>query len=285
MSRDRSWRASCTCCVIAALLFSPLAFGCGPRHVLPPPDTLPKSIGERLLWNTRYAYIYATREAVAGETEAWVDTLTSYVKSAHNRSLGKGLLIVLDEGEDPLVPSLEAYVRLQDEFAQRHPRANIKQATLEERRAKLKEGCISEDAAIRLFAIRPDVPILARLGLPHPLPTDIAWVMSCPSHKLMEAEMGEIAPALIEKKKGKAFRVMTAWAIPLAVPEAAKAFRLARDDFAFRLWCARQNDWTPEECLTAIEAHMAKRARQISPYLKANPEGTGAKKDGKDEGQ
>lgn len=254
-----------------SLLIALLAPGCGPRHLLELPDNLPESIGTRHLWNTPHAFIYATSRPVAGETEAWVDELARYIEKTHKRWLGKGLVIVVDEGEPPIVSSLEAYVQLQNAIAQSNPRADVKPAAIEEHRAKLDEACTPEEAAIRLFPMQPDAAILSQLGLPQPLPDDVAWVMSCPSQQLMQSAMSDIAPAIIEKKKGKAFRIMTAWAMPMAVPEVAKVFRLSRDDFAFRLWCMRQHDWPIDQCRDAIATYTRQRAKQISPYLKPKP--------------
>ena len=83
----------------------------------------------------------------------------------------------------------------------------------------------------------------------------------------METATWEFAPKALERKKGRAFAIATAWAWPLAFPQAAKGFRLGRDVLVFELWCIRQTDWSADQRAEEIAKYTKERAFLISPTL------------------
>ncbi len=255
-----------TAIVFLGLMFAGLV-GCGPGKLLPNPDTLPEKLGPRVLWHTPVAYVYAADKTVAGEAEGWISELAAHVRRTYGRELGKGLVIVVDKGEPPGIPSLEELVRWQRRtgLASGVPAADL--PTVEAQRRKLAESGMSEETLCLITSAVPDDTALLHLGLPSNLPPDVAWRMCCPSHRLMDAAVWDFAPAALEKKKGKSFAVVTAWAWPLAFPEAAKVFRLARDTLAFELWTQRQQGWSREQRATELARYVKERAFLISPTL------------------
>ncbi len=253
--------------MVISVLMVGLAGGCGPGKLLPNPDTLPERLGPRVLWHTRAAYIFAADQTVAGETEAWVGELAAHIRRTYGEDLGKGLVIVVDKGESACVPSIEELVRLQRLMAAASGVPAADQPTVEGQRLKLAESGMSEQTLCLLTSAVLDETALTHLGLHGSLPPDATWRMCCPSQRLMDAAVWDFAPTALEKKKGRAFAVVTAWAWPLAFPEAAKVFRLARDTLAFELWAQRQADWPTERRSTEIARYLKERAFVISPTL------------------
>lgn len=249
------------------MMLLPLFSGCGPSRVLPDPPGLPKQLGGRTLWHTPVGYIYAAEEAVAGETERWMSALDGHLRRTYQRPLGKGLVVVNDSDGPPCIDVFDEIVRLQSWMAQRMAVPEDQRPTLAEHRERLAESAMSEELACAVFPVALDDAALARLALAPGIPDDVQWSMCCPSHRLMRVATWEFAPAAIEKKKGKAFALATAWALPLAVPEAAKAFRLRRDLLAFEAWCVRQDDWPAEKRTTQCGRYQKERAFLISPTL------------------
>jgi len=241
--------------------------GCGPGKLLPKPDLLPDRLGPRALWHTPMAYIYAADKAVAGETQVWIGELAAHVRRTYGQELGKGLVVVVDKGEPACIPSLEELVRLQRRtgLAGGVPAADL--PTVEAQRRKLADSGMSEQVLCLVTSAALDDTALLHLGLSGDLPPDVAWRMCCPSHRLMDAAVWDFAPAALEKKKGKSFAVATAWAWPLAFPEAAKVFRLARDTLAFELWTHRQSGWPREQRAAELARYVKERAFLISPTL------------------
>jgi len=231
------------------------------------PRELPGELNGRRLWHTPRAYIYAADKAVAGETDRWIADLAGHLRRTYQSDLGKGLVIVVDKDEPAVVPSFDELVRLQRLAAEQSGESRDALPTVEKQRAKLAESGMSEELARRVNPVPLDDAALASAGLTGPLPVDTSWRMCCASSRLAESATWEFAPAALERKKGKAFVVMTAWALPLAVPEAAKVFQLARDTLAFQMWATRRSDWTLERRQAEIDRYMRERALVLSPTL------------------
>lgn len=266
---------------VGAILIFAGAFsaGCAPARLLDRPLELPEAVGGRRLWHTPHAYIYAADATVAGETDRWVAGLSAHIRRTYKKELGKGLVIVVDRGEPPVVYSLEELHRLEGMLPALGTLSRGAPMTLERRRARLAESGMSEEQALRVTPAPLDGAALASAGFAGAstsapatapriaLPADVAWMMSCPSNRMAEAATWEIAPAAVEKRKGKMFAVMTACVLPLAIPEAAKAFQLARDSLCFQLWAARLPDWTDEKRAAESGRYMKERAFLLSPVL------------------
>ncbi|MBN2559554.1 MAG: hypothetical protein JXQ75_01300 [Phycisphaerae bacterium] len=250
-----------TCTVVA------FAAGCGPSKLLSVPADMPDRFGDRVLWHTPRAYIFAADKAVAGEADRWIGDLAAHVRRAYHADLGKGLVIVVDKGESPCVASYDDILRLQRATATAGGANPEDLPAAAEQRRKLAESGMSEELACCVTPVALDDSALAEIGLGDKLPDDVAWRICCPSHRMMEAGVWEFAPTAVEKKKGKAFAVMTVWAWPLAFPEAAKVFRLARDTLVFELWCIRQPDWPAEKRAAEVASYTKERAFVISPTL------------------
>ena len=251
----------------SATLMLALVLGCGPSRVLPNPEGLASELGGRKLWHTPVAYIYATDGAVAGETERWIGELDRHLQRTYERPLGKGLVIVNDSGETPCIDSFDEIARLHLVMAERMELPEDDRKTPAEQRESLEESGLSEEMACGVVAVALDGKALAKLGLGDGVPEDVEWSICCPSHRLMHDTTWKFAFGAIEREKGTAFAVATAWALPIAVPEAAKAFRLRRDLLAFELWALRQEDWPAEKRKEEADRYQNERALVISPML------------------
>jgi hypothetical protein len=248
---------------VAFLLIVP---GCGPSRLLERPAALPEAMGERRLWHTPVAYVYAREKSVAGETERWIDDLDAHVRRTYDARLGKGLVIVVDKGEPPVVDSVEEGLRLQNQAAVAFGASMSKAVDPVAQKTALAELGFSEELYCKSAIVVLDEQALRRIGL-DALPSDVEWTLCCPSEDMMRAAVWEFAPAVLEKRLGKGAALATAWAWPLAFSESAKAFRLNRDVLAFQVWAARRSDWTPAKCHEEIASYTHQRALILSPML------------------
>ncbi len=239
--------------------------GCGPATLLERPRELPERLDGRVLWHTPNGYIYATDKSVAGETDRWIKALAGHVKRTYGSELGKGLVIVVDRDEKPIVDSFDALMRLERKGSPHLGKG--KPPNAEDRRKNLEDSGMSEQLACRVTPLSLDDKALSSVGLsPDNLPSDAVWRMACPAQRVMEAAVWDFGPKVIEKRKGKAFAVMVAWAYPLAFPEVAKALRLTRDVLAFDLWCGRQ-EGSLERRRSETGRYLRERAFVLSPML------------------
>ncbi len=262
--------------VAASIAFATAAAGCGPSRLLDRPVELPPAIQSRPLWHTPAAYIFARDKTLAGETERWIEEIDAHLRRTYDATLGKGLVIVVDEGEPAVLTSVEEVLRLQranSRVTGVAPDGDADAAAQQEALAKIG---FSQELYCRMSIVTLDDEALRRMGV-EALPPDVEWTMHCPSHAMMRAAVWEFAPAVLEKELGKAGAIATAWAWPLAFGESAKAFRLSRDVLAFQLWAGRQEDWSPEKRREQVAGYMRQRAVIHSPLLGLALEGKGPK--------
>lgn len=236
--------------------------GCGPATLLAPPPELPAELAGRRLWHTPAAYIYAKDKAAAGETDRWVIELGKHIRQRWGAELGKGLIVVVDAGEQPCVRALDRMVALQDSvLPPTEPRS------VEDVRSRLAESGLTEEMVLQVSPIPLDAEALVSLGLSPALPGSADWSMATPSQRLMERTTLAFAPKAVEKKAGPVFAIMAAPLMPAASITAAKAFRLARDGLAFDMWTARAGRWSLEQRRELSRRYARHRARQIDPLL------------------
>lgn len=253
--------------------------GCGPSRLLAPPESLPARLGGRALWHTPSAYIYAGDKAVAGETQRWIDELASHLRRTYDAPLGKGLVVVVDEGEPPVVTTLEEGMRLQAATAARCRTPPGAVVDAEARRTELARAGFSESLYCRTSIVALDEASLRAAGISS-APDDVAWTLCCPSERLMSAAVWEFAPAALERNMGKIAAATTALAWPLAFAEAAKAFRLNRDVLVFQMWAAGRDDWSDDRRQAQAAQYMRERALRLSPLLAMAMKSRDAARDG-----
>lgn len=239
--------------------------GCGPARLLTTAaPELPAAAAGRNLWNTPSAYVYARDESVAGEADAWVRSLRAHLARTYHGDLGKGFVVVTDENDEPVAKSTEELDRL-ERLAPSNPAAS--QPTPGERRKQREESGMTELMTRQIAIVPLDALALRQIGISGPLPADVAWQLTCPSARLARKVTMEFAPAAVEKKKGKAFAILAAPVMPIAVVEAAKLFELVRDTLAFSMWADRQGDWDAAKRSAQTAKYMKERAFVISPML------------------
>ncbi|MCK6485271.1 MAG: hypothetical protein HUU22_17405 [Phycisphaerae bacterium] len=249
-------------CVLLLLI----AGACGPARLLPAPPELPESANGRRLWHTPHAYIYARETEIAGETDRWIDGLNGHLHRTYDGALGKGLVIVADvDDEQPIVATLDELDRLQRLLPA--SAAPASRPSPDERRRELVASGMSEEMACWSAVAPLDVAACTTAGLPVQLPRDVQWRMCCPSNRLALKITREFAPRAVERKKGKAFAIIAAPAMPVATLEAAKVFELTRDVTAFVLWSERVSGWDAVRREREAQRYMRERAFTLSPLL------------------
>ena len=245
-----------------------LCLGCGPEKVLPPPDEMPKALDTRTLWHTPRAYIYATHKPVAGEIDRCVKEVADYVKETHEGELGKGLVIVIDKGEEDI---LDGRLR--------------KKLNLNDMKAPKEKEQPTPEHSVAASAMRPptilipaplDEEALSDLGLKGKLPEDVAWSLVCPSHRQMEHVMYDNAMKEL-KKENKLAAVGAAGFVPLITSTMAKLFLVFREMALYIPWSERQTQWSAERRSKEAARFATKRMFHHVPmmrmFMKVDEEG------------
>jgi hypothetical protein len=240
-------RASFWSIILAAIS----AVGCGPvkpQVVLDAPDNYPAKWGDRQLYHTPQAYIYARSETAAGEADGWLKEVKKYIKAEYKRDLEKGVVVVMDPVDTPIVYTLE------DEMALERDRSIMptqprKPKTVEELRKKLADDGVPEAPMLRGATIPLTRERLRQMGLEVP---SACWAVAAPSHELA-VECGiDVMIGALRKKKPELTEEQARKAASMVSGTMAKAFLIPRGDPIFILWAQQQKDWSDDQRRTAI---------------------------------
>jgi hypothetical protein len=223
-----------------------VASGCGPtppKVILETPKDFPAKLGERKLYHTPQAYIYARTDVAAGEADQWVKEVRDYVQRKYQRDLGKGVVIVMDPADEPIVQTLEEEMVLERDptLITAPPR---KPKSIAEIRKKLADEGVPEGPSIRGTTIPLSGQMLRRLGLNLP---DMPWAVAAPGHELA-VECGiDVGTSVFRKKKPELTPEQARKMASMVSGTLAKSFEIVRGEPVLILWVQRQDDWPAEQ--------------------------------------
>jgi hypothetical protein len=229
-----------------AILVAISAAGCGPAKpqvVLDTPENYPAKWGERTLYHTPQGYIYARSETAAGEADAWLKEVKKYIKREYKRDLDKGVVVVLDPVDSPIVRTLEEEMALERDpsIMPTQPR---KPKTVAELRKKMADEGIPEAPSVRGVTIPLTREKLRQMDFSLP-PT--CWAVAAPSHELA-VECGiDVGAAALRKKKPELTPEQARKGASMFSGTMAKAFEITRGDPVFILWVQQQKDWSDDQ--------------------------------------
>ena len=234
--------------------------GCGPappKVVLEAPKDYPVEWGARKLFHTPQAYIYARSELAAGEADRWVKEVKDYVQSKYKRELGKGIVVIMEPADEPIVRTLEDELNLEQDPSIM-PTPPRKPQSPAEIREKLAKDGVPEAPSVRGQTLPMSAGTVKRLGLNAPA---APWAVAAPSHDLAVECGVEVGVGILRTKKPD-------WSVEQARKAAnsisgslAKSFEIVRGDPVFILWAQQQKDWSDDQKREAIRERLRHTCR------------------------
>jgi hypothetical protein len=246
-----TWNSACRLLLGSAFLAAIWAIGCGPAKpqvVLDAPENYPAKLGDRKLYHTPQAYIYARSETAAGEADGWLKEVKKYVKREYKRDMDKGVVVVMDPVDAPLVRTMEEEMALERDpsIMPTQPR---RPKTVAELRRKMADQGIPEAPSVRGATIPLTHEKLRQMGLDAP-PT--CWAVAAPSHELA-VECGiDVGAGALRKKKPDLTSEQARKGASMISGTMAKGFEIPRGDVVFLVWTQRQKDWSDDQRRDAI---------------------------------
>lgn len=239
------------------VLIALAAAGCGPtppKVLLETPKDYPADWAGRKLYHTPQAYIYARSDLAAGEADRWAKEVKDYVQQEYKRDLGKGVIVVMEPADEPVVRTLEEERALarNPEIIPTPPR---KPESIEEVRKKLAENGIPEEPTMIAATVPLTKARLRQMGLEAPA---AAWAVAAPSHALA-AECGVPVNAGIMRKKFPGLFPTDEKALAAAEKmkdKGAQGFEITRGSVLFTVWAQQQQNWTDDQKREAIREHV-----------------------------
>lgn len=232
-----------------------IAAGCGPQPpkvLLDTPENVPAEYNGRKLYHTPQAYVYARSDEAAGEADRWVIDVKKYIKRNYQRELEKGLVVVMDPGDPPVVQTLEEAHLLERDPAIMVTKPRHAKSVAELRKRMADQGLPERPAITGMSLVLPPRK-RQELGLETPA-TD--WAAVAPSHALA-VECGiEVGAAALRTKKQDWTEEQARKAATTFKDTLAKAFEIGRGNPIFIAWVQRQSDWSDDERREAIRKYL-----------------------------
>lgn len=243
-------------------------FACAPSKLLDPPAGWPVEWKNRKLYNTPNAYIYARNDAAAGQADALAErVIHEFSKRTGGRSV-KGLLLVNDLDEEPVVPDHKTYCNLMLSKAAAGRGQTLSAEELEERYGKIRQAMAEQgtDAEMELMMtpISLDRSDLSdTLGLERTVSESVDWAAAISTEALIEeANRKNMQAELKNREIGLVLQMPLA---PIIMFEErlrnAKAF-VARDVTLFRNLANQQQDWSEEKRQDETQAYMERKLNE-----------------------
>ncbi len=242
--------------------------GCAPAKLLDPPTGWPIEWKNRKLYNTPNAYIYARNDSAAGQADALAERVThEFSKRTGGRSV-KGLLLVNDLDEEPVVPDHKTYCNLMLSKAAAGRGQTLSAEELEERYGKIRQAMAEQgtDAEMELMMtpISLDRSDLSdTLGLERTVSESVDWAAAISTEALIEeANRKNMQAELKNREIGLVLQMPLA---PIIMFEErlrnAKAF-VARDVTLFRNLANQQQGWSEEKRQDETQAYMERKLNE-----------------------
>lgn len=209
---------------------------------------LPESWNGRQLFDTDRAWVFARDKKQAKEADRYIREIQRYVEKYHHVALGKGLVIVMESQDPPMIASFEEGQALEaDPDVQRTP-PRVRKSPAELRTELAKTG-VSERTMLRGTSAPLPPRKRAEIGLAS---ARVPWALAAPSNALcVESGQSMMMEGLRHKDPNLDER-RAKTAMGLVKGLAAKPFEMMRPQLLFMLWAQRQGDWSDEQRRSAI---------------------------------
>lgn len=231
-----------------------MAGGCAPTAptLLERPEGFAETWHAHRLYHTPNAYIYARSETAAGEADAWVQEVGVYLQKKYKRSLGKGLVLVMDPEDAPLARTLDEALAFE-----RDPAVMITQPkrlkSAEEMRKRYEKEGQSERAMARGVSLPLSSQKVEALGLKTP---PMPWAVAASSKELARDCGRETGVSVLRKQRPDISDERANTAAGMMEGTLAKGFTLTRGEPLVTMWVQRQTDWSYEQKRDAIRTYL-----------------------------
>jgi len=256
------------CLALLGVVLFGSGLACAPAKLLDPPAGWPVEWKNRKLFNTPNAYIYAGNDAAAGQ----VDEIAARVgREFQKRTDGrpvKGLLLVNDVDEEPVIADHEAYTKLMLTRSAAALDQELTDAQLEAQYAGIRQTMADQGTEAEMELLMTPVSLgredlTQMLGFESNVSDSVAWSAVISTSALIEyANRENMQSELHSRKIGLVLQVPLA---PIILFEErlrnAKAF-VARDVAVFRNLAHQQAGWSEEKRQDETLAYMERKLNE-----------------------
>ena len=250
-------------------------FGCGPQVLLDRPPDWPAQWKKRQLFNTPTAFIYAGSAGASGE----VDNLALQVAREFKEKTGaqptKGLLIVTDTGEEPIIPDTKTVYQLWAQGkslaqGQNEVSAQAMERKWKEEEREQTEHGLSMDEMLRSMPVPLSQEQLSSiLGFGPEVMKDVQWAIIMPTRAVVHENAKKLLQrALEEEGVNLAVRVLLAPFLFFAESKMTDALAMGRELLLFSQWVSDLPDLSAERKTAIIKPFLERKKENMLGSLR-----------------
>jgi len=253
---------------LAALLLVFAVSGCAATAWLDEPSRLPEQWSGRRRFNTRNTVIYACSERAAAEADRLAADVAEGFEKETGGKASKGLLIVTDAGDEPVVTNLRDLHRLLAKSATANPHGKLSSG-LEETRRDIQRHNIQPKTILVVTPVPIEkADLRGCLGFPDPLPGSVTWIAAIPTRAAIRRSNKTIIKSFLEKEGiGPITQIILAPAIFVAEESMLDIAAAARDVVLFERFAMTQHDWPLKEKRRRAFVYAKRRKKEAMGLL------------------
>lgn len=261
-----------TLCWTAPVLM--IIVGCGPTRLLEPPSGWPAEWKNRRLYNTPNAFIYAGSDAAAGEADSLAEKVAREFKERTGGRPVKGLFLVTDLGQQPVIPDHRTYCKLMLARQTAGDRGPLSEAQLEEQcdaivKAMAQQGTDPEMELLITPASLSASDLLDHLGMGRGVASSVDWAVALSTSALIEQAVREnMQSELKQREIGLVLQVPLAPIIMFEERLRNCKAAVSRDVTMFRRLASLQVGWSEDRRQDETQAYMERKLNEaLLPVL------------------
>lgn len=241
--------------LIAIAVLSLAATGCAPRVLNHTAAHWPREWAGRTLYDTPNAYVYASSATSALEVDRLAASAAKRFASRTDGRATKGLLVVTDINDPPLIADLTELITMIDTDGELGDSPEAIAAVVSEKVAETEAELSELGLPAELLFNSIPLPLTSdylsdSLGLPKAAADSVAWAASVPTKRQLKRFMKEIIRAgMAQEDINWAARALMAPMLALAESMAVKELAKSRETMLLTLHVDGQPGWSPEQKL------------------------------------
>ncbi len=256
------------CLSLLGMVFLAGQLACAPVTLLDSPVGWPIEWKNRKLFNTPNAYIYAGNDAAAGQADEIAARVRREFQKRTGGRLVKGLLLVNDIGEQPVIADHRTYTNLMLNRSAAARNQALTDAQLDAQYARIRQTMDEQGTQADMELLMTPITLartdlIRMLGFDRNVTDSVAWTTVISTARLIEyANRENMQSELHNRKIGVVLQVPLA---PIILFEErlrnAKAF-VARDVAVFRNLAQQQADWSEVKRQDEMLAYMERKLNE-----------------------
>ncbi|MHC4441753.1 MAG: hypothetical protein ACYTF1_10720 [Planctomycetota bacterium] len=260
-----------------------LSVGCAPAELLEAPVQWPAEWRGRRLYHTPHAYIYAASDAAAGEADRLMISVAGDFKEASGRDTSKGLLIVTDVKDEPVISDFKDLLKFakQNNSGNRDGKSLTKEQLEKAEKkldkmqqdmdAKMKEKGLDFNLLLSMAPLKFDKSQLSSfLQFPECVAEAAGWAVVVPTRAAIRKSTKSMMGAMLKSKElGIIQKMAVLPMLAMMEPIMADMLALECNMVVFEQLALQQPDWDKQAADKITKAYKNGKIKQARKEIEA----------------